>query len=540
MIGRELAESPAAAPVGRPELPATSVRRRVTGPAVAIVLMMLVGIPIRLIVAHQSLFADELSTYWIVATHSLGGVMSLMYGTAHIPHAEITPPLLFVLSWLTSQIGHSPELIRAPSLVAGTATIPLVYLLGLRTVGRGAALLAAAVTTLSPFMIYYSAEARSYAVMMALTVLSTLAMLLALDTRRARWWVVYAIASCAAFYTHYTCAFVLLVQLGWVVWAHPEARRPALLANLAAAAGVLPWVPGLLNDLRSPTTQILSALSPFTVHDVRLSLEHWAIGFPYVEAGGLSGLPGTLALLLLGLSAVIATAGIAAHARSIGVRAWLARFDDRTVLIFLLALSVPVGEALVSAVSTHLFGVRNLAASWPALALSAAALVMAAGARTRLLASVLAIAAFALAAGKMLTSYYERTDFRGAADFIAQHSSPGDVVIDGTGVLSPGPLTGLDMALHSHVTVFRLGAPDERDHPFGFLDPVDSVAAATHRAVSAAAGARVIVVEYTPTTARGLTVLRFPAGYHVVATRTYPEFVGLTIRVWAKTGTPGR
>ncbi len=43
---------------------------------------------------------------------------------------------------------------------------------------------------------------------LAVTV-STLGMLLALDTGRARWWVVYAVAACAAVYSHYTCVFVL-------------------------------------------------------------------------------------------------------------------------------------------------------------------------------------------------------------------------------------------------------------------------------------------------------------------------------------------
>ena len=74
-------------------------------------------------------------------------------------------------------------------------------------------------------------------------------MLLALDTGRARWWVVYAVAACAAFYSHYTCVFVLGVQFVWVLWAHPEARRAAVIATAAAAAGVLPWLPGLINDL---------------------------------------------------------------------------------------------------------------------------------------------------------------------------------------------------------------------------------------------------------------------------------------------------
>ena len=45
-------------------------------------------------------------------------------------------------------------MLRAPSFLAGVAAIPLVYLLGARTVGRAAALVAAAITALSPFMIF--------------------------------------------------------------------------------------------------------------------------------------------------------------------------------------------------------------------------------------------------------------------------------------------------------------------------------------------------------------------------------------------------
>ena len=77
--------------------------------------------------------------------------------------AEITPPLSFLLTWLTTRLGESPELVRLPALVAGIAAIPLVYLLGVLTVGRRAALLGATLTALSPFMIFYSAEARATA-----------------------------------------------------------------------------------------------------------------------------------------------------------------------------------------------------------------------------------------------------------------------------------------------------------------------------------------------------------------------------------------
>ncbi len=539
MIAPELAESPAAAPLSPP----AREKEFSIGPwpasALAVVLLCLIGIVIRVIVANQSLFADELSTYWISATHSLGGVISLMYGTDKIPHAEITPPMYFVAAWFTTQFGHSPELLRLPSLLAGALTLPVVYLLGLRTVGRPAALLATAVTALSPFMIYYSAEARSYSVMMFFVATSTLAMLLAVDTRRTRWWVLYAVCSCAAIYTHYTCGFVLLVQFVWLVWAHPDLRRAVVLANLGVIVGLLPWATGLINDFHSPTTQILSALSPFTFDYIRLSFEHWALGFPYVDAGGLGALPGTVAMVLLGLAAVVAVIGAATQLDRL--RAWIGRLDRRILLIFALALAAPVGELLASAVSTHIIGVRNLASSWIPLALSLSLLLLVlAGPRLRLVAVALSVAAFAIAAGKMLETHFARTDFRGVANFIAGNARPGDVVIDGSGVLSPGPLTGLDLVLHKHLPVFRAGAPQERDHPYNLYDSFPSTATAVSEAVAAAHGGRAFVVSYTPLPGVKPPVFPFPPRYRLVQTRHYPEFVGVTLDVYAPTAATGK
>ena len=537
MIAPEHAEAPAASP--DLDSAASGLRRpfELSPSALIVSTLIVVGFLIRLTVARQPLFADELSTYWIVATHSLGGVVSLMYGTTHIPHAEITPPLYFLASWLTSQTSHSPEFVRAPSLIAGTLTIPVIYALGRRTFGRRTGLLAATITTLAPFMIYYSAEARSYAVMMFFVVLSTLSLLIALDTGRTRWWALYAVAECAAFYTHYTCIFVLIVQLLWVLWVRPDARRPALLASVAAVVLFLPWFPGFINDLHSPTTQILSALSPFTVHDVRLSLEHWSIGFPYVVGGGLNAMPGIPALVLLASAGLVSVIGIAAQMRERGVRAIAHGVTDRHVLIFLLLLSVPVGEALQSAVSTHTFGVRNLAASWPALVLVCSALAIGSGRRLRWIAASLAIVAFLIPAVKMLSRRWARPDFRATAQFIEHRAAAGDVVIDYTGVLSPGPLTGLDLVFRPRGPEIRAGAPAERDHPFGLLDKVVTLPQAIGQAVSASHGHRIYLAAFPGglTTAGGrcCTALeRFPAPYHLLETRRFPDFLPLVVQVW--------
>src|SRR3954467_4562236 len=243
-----------------------------------------VGVALRITIAHQSLFADELSTRYILAGHGLADMVSVVH-----TDAEITPPLYFVAAWLRTRPGSAagpgppPPLLpgaAAPSPLAGAAAIPLVCLLGVRSVGRRAALVAAALTTFSPFMVYYATEARGYAVMMALVLGSTLCLLAAVEQGRARWWAAYAACTCAAVYTHYTSVFALAGQFAWVLWAHPAARRAAIAATAGAAAGFVPWLSGLKGDLDSPTTKILSALSPLNFGYVESSVVHWAIGFP--------------------------------------------------------------------------------------------------------------------------------------------------------------------------------------------------------------------------------------------------------------------
>jgi 4-amino-4-deoxy-L-arabinose transferase-like glycosyltransferase len=535
----EVAEPATAARSGEPPGAARRLLDSQALPGLLVALLTAAGFAIRLVVAHQPLFADELSTYWIITSHGLGGVLSTVHS-----NAEITPPLYFVAAWLTSQISHAPELVRAPSLIAGTATIPLVYLLGLRTVGRAAALVAAALTTAAPFMIYYSTEARGYAAMMALTALSTLAMLIAVDSARARWWVVYGVATAGAAYSHYTCVFALGVQLLWLLWAHPQARRPALLANAGAVVLYLPWTTGLVKDFTSPTSKILSALSPFDAHAIRTSLEHWSIGFPYSTAGGLRQLPGTFALVLLAVALVLGAVGVWQRLRGRRLGEALRGIDRRLLLVLLLLLSVPVGEAAVSAVSTHLFSVRNLAASWPALALALGALVTAPRQRLAWAASLLAVAAVAIGGVKMLQSAYSRPDYRAAADFVKSHAGPRDVIIDDTAVLSPGPLSGLDALWPRRPQrVIRAGAPQETDHPFNVYDRVTTAQQAIDQAVAAAHGRRVYYIELFPklagkTPLEALTTLsaqagRFPPGYRLTDTRIYPGMSNVAVQVYA-------
>ena len=228
-------------------------------------------------------------------------------------------------------------------------------------------------------MIFYSAEARGYALMIAFCSRSTLALLSAVEDGRARWWVAYARASCAAMYTHYTCVFALAAQLlgccGRTRGAPPRARSP----RAAAAVAFLPWLSGLrgrprLDDDRHPLgaaavhRAAACARASIALGD-RLPVRRGA-------ARGCATCPGVPALILLAAGARRSGVG---RPRASAARRRSARAEAALVLVLALAAAAPVGEALVSAVGSNVFGTRNLAASWPALALCLAALPGGAG-----------------------------------------------------------------------------------------------------------------------------------------------------------------
>lgn len=500
------------------------VLHRWARPALAVAALSAVGAALRLAVSTQSVFADELATYWIVSTSGFADLFSVVHS-----NAEISPPLSFLTAWLTTRADLTPELLRAPSLLAGVATIPAVYLLGARTAGRAAGVVAAAFTAFSPFMIYYSSEARGYALVMALVTFSTLAMLIAAQTGRRRWWLAYGALSCAAMYTHYTCAFALGFQFAWLMWVHPEAGRPALLANTGAALAYLPWLSGLRMDLNSPTTAILSALQPFTVHAVKVSLLHWSIAYPYSANQPITALPGRPALILLGAAVALALAAVAVGRRRRGRAARLAAEPRYAVLLVGLALSVPLSEAVFSAIGSNLFSTRNLAASWPGFALALAALLMSAGPRLRIVTASLAVAAFAVGGLKMLETAHARPQYEAMAKAINREARPGDVVIDETAVISPGPLSHIDPFIEPRGPVLRSEQPQQHVRPFSLLDVKVAPNDAARRAVAAARGRRIFLA-----TDAGRARRNRPLGrYRLVGDRRYPGLIALELQVYA-------
>jgi len=89
------------------------------------------------------------------------------------PRMETNPPLYHLLLWFWVKLtGSSVFALRFLSLILGVLTVPLVYRLARLAFGELVGLLAALLCAISPFQVYYSQEARMYALATFFTTLS--------------------------------------------------------------------------------------------------------------------------------------------------------------------------------------------------------------------------------------------------------------------------------------------------------------------------------------------------------------------------------
>src|SRR3954468_24884118 len=79
---------------------------------------------------------------------------------------ESTPPLYYILAWVWAKVFGTGEVgLRSLSALIGTLTIPVAFVLGRRVADERAGLLASALTAFNPLVVWYSQEARSYALL---------------------------------------------------------------------------------------------------------------------------------------------------------------------------------------------------------------------------------------------------------------------------------------------------------------------------------------------------------------------------------------
>lgn len=231
-----------------PDAPSPAAARRPVAPWLALAATVVLAAVLRFATLRtQSVWFDEAAT-WDLVHRSFG---AMLRGVAH---GESTPPLYYVLEWgWTRAFGDGEAGLRSLSALAGVLTVPVAYALGRRAGGglARAGLAAAALVAVNPLLVWYSQEARSYALAVLLSAVALLLLQRAESDRRPRVLAGWALAAGLALATHYFTAFVLAPQAVWLLWHHPR-RRAALAAVGGLVAVGLALLPLLLAQSGNP------------------------------------------------------------------------------------------------------------------------------------------------------------------------------------------------------------------------------------------------------------------------------------------------
>lgn len=229
------------------------------GAAVALAAVMCLALAVRLLdLGQESLWADEAFTWWWTRQPLAG-----QWGSNAA--LEPNPPLYYTIAWLsTALLGNDERALRLPSALLGTLGVGAVFLVGRTAGSTRTGLLAALLTAIAAPHVYFSQEARTYALLSLLGTLAVWGCLVffraatqpGLERRAAiSGLALYVAATTGALYAHNTAALLPalanLVALGWWL-AGPRRWAVAGLwvgANLVVLAVWSWWLPTLFHQL---------------------------------------------------------------------------------------------------------------------------------------------------------------------------------------------------------------------------------------------------------------------------------------------------
>jgi hypothetical protein len=162
-----------------------------------------------------------------------------------LAHTEGNPPLYFLLldGWMRV-FGASEAAVRSLSALFGTATIVVAFLVGRRLASARIGLVLAALAAFNPLLVWFSQEARPYALLVLLSGVSFLLFAAALERPRGRVLAGWALASGLAVATHYFAALLIVPEVVWLLArVRPRRQLAAPLAGLALVfAALIPLV----------------------------------------------------------------------------------------------------------------------------------------------------------------------------------------------------------------------------------------------------------------------------------------------------------
>lgn len=209
-----------------------------------IYLILFLGTVLRLFNLSQSLWLDEAIGAMVVKNMSFIDILT------KFSIADNHPPLYYLLlKFWTNIFGYSEISLRMPSVLFGVGVVFLTYLIAKQFTVHSSLFTAILVST-SPFLIYYSQEARMY--MMA-GFFATLSVYAFLNKR----FVLFSLAITILSFTDYVPVFLLPIFIIYSIYKNQDITK-TLLAHIPLLIIGLFWLPLFLKQMEGGKQLLLT------------------------------------------------------------------------------------------------------------------------------------------------------------------------------------------------------------------------------------------------------------------------------------------
>lgn len=153
----------------------------------------------------QSIRLDESQSIWI-ATKTVPAILRFTAGDVHVPLYGI------ILHFWIQLFGTDIIIVRTLSLLFFIVSLPVIYLFAKESSTKYIALLTVSLFCLSPFVMWFSSEARMYTLFVFVTSLNHLFFLRMIRSNGKKYKFEYFLSTVFGFYTHYFFIFLIITQ----------------------------------------------------------------------------------------------------------------------------------------------------------------------------------------------------------------------------------------------------------------------------------------------------------------------------------------
>lgn len=343
------------------------------------------------------------------------------------------PPLHHsILKLFITILGASEISARMPSVLAGVISVALLYRMAARLFGKPTGLVAAFLLSISPFHIWYSQEARPYAVLIMLS-LASVWFLLDFRKRPSSGKIVgYVLTIALALYTHIYGLFLLMLQGCYILLlgsTYSEQRRKILLAQASAFLLFAPWLLYLFlgEQLPSAGFQKEANLSAF-LYTFFVYSSGFSVGPSVVDLH----MSRSFASLMPYMPILLTSAVVFAYAFVLGLRSLMVKRSDRRLLLLLCLFTPILGAFLI----TMLYGRITYNVRYTAIALPAYIVILAQGIasvdrkgmRVAFLALIVVLSAYSIG-NYYFNEKYAKEDARSVAEMLETSAGERDAIV---------------------------------------------------------------------------------------------------------------